>query len=88
VTEIGEDYGLASTTCSGSLLPAGTCKIQVVFKPLLIGPRWGQVNVIDSDPGSPHEVRLVGNAVSQDAVPVNIPEEELQKYRDDEGDDD
>jgi phospholipase C len=88
VTEIGEDYGLASTTCSGSLPPAGKCTIEVVFKPLLIGPRWGQVNVIDSDPGSPHEVRLVGNAVSQDAVPVNIPEEELQKYRDDEGDDD
>jgi phospholipase C len=88
VTEVGDDYHLASTTCSGPLAPGGTCAIQIEFRPLAIGPRWGQVNVVDSDPGSPHQVRLVGTAVPKSAVPLTMTEEEMQKYRDDEGEDD
>jgi hypothetical protein len=48
----------------------------------------GSGNVIDSDPGSPHQVRLVGTAVPKGAVPLTMTEEEMQKYRDDEGEDD
>jgi phospholipase C len=88
VTEVGDDYHLATTTCVGSLGPGATCSIEIEFRPLAIGPRWAQVNVMDSDPGSPHQVRIVGTAVPKGAVAVNIPEEELQKYRDDEGEDD
>jgi phospholipase C len=88
VTEIGEDYRIGSTTCSGPLAPGGTCSIQIVFKPLAIGPRWAQVNVIDSDPGSPHQVRIVGNAIPKGVAPSTMTEEEMQKYRDDEGEDD
>jgi len=88
VSEVGEDYQLVSTTCSGALAPAATCSIEIEFKPLLIGPRWGQVNVVDSDPGSPHEVRLVGNAVGKGVTPATLTEEEMQKYKDDEGDGD
>jgi hypothetical protein len=88
VSEIGEDYHLASTNCVGALAPQASCSIKIKFNPLSIGPRWGQVNVTDSDPGSPHEVRLVGTAIPKGAPALTVSEEELQKYRDDEGEDD
>ena len=88
VSEVGEDYQIATTTCSGALAPGGTCSIEIEFKPLAVGPRWGQVNVIDSDLGSPHEVRLVGTAVPKGVTPTTMTEEEMQKYKDDEGDGD
>jgi phospholipase C len=62
ITEVGEDF-TQSNTCPPSLKPAATCKITVTFTPLAQGPRWGQITVVDSDPGSPHLIRLVGTGV-------------------------
>lgn len=88
VTEEGADYGLVSTTCAGELVPGTPCSIEVVFKPLAVGPRWGQINVVDSDVGSPHQVRIVGAAIPKGTSGSTLTEEELQTYHDDEGEDD
>jgi phospholipase C len=87
VTSVGEDYKIASTNCNGLLGPGASCSIKIQFKPLTTGPRWGQINITDNDPGTPHQVRLVGNAVANGTIPLTLTQEEMQTYHDDEDDD-
>jgi phospholipase C len=88
VSEVGEDYRLGAKTCHGALAPGASCSIKVEFKPLAVGPRWGQVNITDSDPGSPHAIRLVGQAIAKGAKARTLSEHDLQVYHDDEGEND
>jgi hypothetical protein len=87
VAGVGSDFQVTNTTCVGSLAPGSSCSIQVQFGPKAAGPRWGQVDIIDTDPGSPHQVRLVGTGISSGVPAATLPAEENPGYRGD-GDDD
>jgi phospholipase C len=86
VTAVGTDYSIAGNTCPASLAAGASCSIQVEFNPSTIGPRWGQVNISDSDPGSPHEVRLDGFGISSGTTPATFTDQQVR--HDDEPDDD
>jgi hypothetical protein len=65
VSNAGVDFQ-QSNNCIGALAPHASCQFTVTFSPQAYGPRWGQINIVDSDPGSPHRVRLVGSGDSLD----------------------
>jgi phospholipase C len=76
-----------TNNCPASLAPNQACKVTVSFTPIATGPRWGQINMLDSDPGSPHQVRLVGTGVKAGtATPVLPPPNEEQPTHLDEDD--
>ena len=86
-----KDFTITSTTCVTTLAAGASCSIQVQFAPTVTGTRWGQVNLSDTDPGSPHQVRLVGTGApagpqSGLAPPLNTIDE--SKELTDDGDDD
>jgi phospholipase C len=90
ITAVGTpDYAIASSTCPSSLAAGASCTVNVEFKPSTFGPRWGQVNISDSDPGSPHQVRLVGDGIPSGVKPITFTNEQMQvRHDDEEGDDD
>lgn len=85
---VGGDFLVTASTCPASLAPAKSCTLTIQFTPSAAGPRWGQINISDSDPGSPHEVRVAGIGLLPGAAPVTSTEEEMMTYHDDEGEDD
>lgn len=46
--------------CGQTLAPGAQCTIQVFFKPAISGPRTGNLDVMGSDPASPHFIALTG----------------------------
>jgi hypothetical protein len=46
--------------CGETLAPGAQCTIQVSFKPAISGPRIGNLDVMGSDPTSPHFIALTG----------------------------
>lgn len=68
ISEVGEDF-VQSNNCPKSLPPNTGCKVAVKFTPIAAGPRWGQINIVDNDPGSPQQVRLVGTGVTAGTPP-------------------
>lgn len=88
VLQVGGDYQILTSTCQGSIAPGASCSMTVQFTPSTGGPRWGQIDITDSDPGSPHQVRLEGNGITPSAQPKTVTEEEMMQYKDDEGEDD
>ena len=46
--------------CGQTLAPGAQCTIQVSFKPVIPGPRIGNLDVMGSDPTSPHFIALTG----------------------------
>jgi hypothetical protein len=60
---VGVDFA-QTNNCPPELAPSSNCRVTVTFTPSVLGPRWGQIRIEDSDPGSPHLVRLVGTAVN------------------------
>lgn len=65
VTIIGtdsSDFGLPTQTCtSASVLPNGTCTINVTFTPTANGTRTASVSITDNATGSPQTVGLTGS---------------------------
>ena len=49
-----------TNTCGSSVAAGGTCTIEVSFNPATAGTLYGNLVVNDSDPASPHTVRLYG----------------------------
>lgn len=88
VSQVGGDYQILTSTCQGSLAPGASCTMNVQFKPQAAGPRWGQINITDDDPGSPHQIRLAGNGIAPGAQSITVSEEEMMSYKDDEGEED
>lgn len=68
ISEVGEDF-VEMNNCPSSLPAGKSCKVTVNFTPSVVGPRWGQVNIVDNDPGSPQLVRLVGQGVPAGTPP-------------------
>jgi hypothetical protein len=46
--------------CGQTLALGAQCTIQVFFKPATSGPRIGNLDVMGSDPASPHFIGLIG----------------------------
>jgi hypothetical protein len=46
--------------CGKVLAPGAQCTIQVFFKPMIPGLRIGNLDVMGSDPASPHFIPLTG----------------------------
>jgi hypothetical protein len=46
--------------CGQTLAPGAQCTIQVSFRPAIPGPRIGNLDVMGSDPASPHFIALNG----------------------------
>lgn len=46
--------------CGQIIAPGAQCTIQVSFKPAISGPRIGNLDVMGSDPASPHFIALTG----------------------------
>jgi phospholipase C len=80
----------AQTNNCTVLAPQASCQITVTFSPTVYGPRWGLLTIVDTDPGSPHQVRLDGTGVNLDSeVTETAPAKELPTHVDPgEGDDD
>ncbi len=63
------DYAITSNTCTGSVAPAGTCSIGVVFKPTVSGTRTGVLTVPNSSNGDPTlTAALTGTGVDTTAT--------------------
>lgn len=88
ISSTGTDYKIASNNCSSSLAAGASCSLSIEFTPSTTGPRWGQVNISDSDPGSPQQVRLVGDGILPGKTAVTFTDEQMQVYHDDEGESD
>ncbi|HET8924381.1 MAG TPA: choice-of-anchor D domain-containing protein [Candidatus Acidoferrum sp.] len=71
---------ITSITCSGDfvqtnnysgvLMPSASCTINVTFSPTTSGARTGTLTIVDSSPGSPQTVNLVGSG-TQPAVTLS-----------------
>ena len=88
IQTFGSDYQTISSTCPATLGVLAKCVLTVQFTPAVFGPRWGQVLISDSDPGSPHQTRISGTGVPPTAQPVTLSDEEMMTYHDDEGEED
>jgi P pilus assembly chaperone PapD len=49
--------------CGQALAPGAQCTIQVFFKPMISGLRLGNLDVMGSDPASPHFIPLTGTGI-------------------------
>jgi hypothetical protein len=49
--------------CEETLAPGAQCTIQVSFKPIIPGLRIGNLDVMGSDPASPHFIALTGTGM-------------------------
>ncbi len=59
ITPSGIDF-IESSTCPATLAPGLTCQIQVIFKPVITGPRLGVVSVMTSVSRRPSYIVLTG----------------------------
>lgn len=50
----------ATTNCPKSLGPGASCTVNVTFTPTSVGTRSGTLSITNSDPNSPHSVKLSG----------------------------
>jgi len=50
----------AINACSGSVAVGGSCRINVIFKPIAAGARTGTLSITDNAAGSPQQVTLSG----------------------------
>jgi hypothetical protein len=56
---VGADF-LQMNNCAGALSSAASCTINVMFSPLGMGARSGELQVFSNAGGSPHKVTLSG----------------------------
>ena len=96
ISEVGEDF-TQTNNCPASLAANANCKVTVNFTPITAGPRWGQLTMVDSDPGSPHLTRLVGTGVKAGTAPpvlappnveqpTHLDEDDIAAAKDDDDD--
>lgn len=54
------DFSVDSRQCPAQLLPEQSCELFVTFKPVVPGPRGGQLTINSNAIGGPHSVSLTG----------------------------
>ena len=81
ITKSGANRGdfAVSNTCNGSVIPGATCKINVRFSPLGLGPKSANVVLTDNAKGSPQTIPLsgVGTDLSISAGSLNFGSEQV-----------
>jgi hypothetical protein len=86
---MSDGYDFTQTnTCPTTLNANRNCTITVAFTPIAAGPRWGQINVTDSDPASPQQIRTVGVGINAGQMPMLMPATEQPSHVDEEDDPD
>ena len=86
ISVVGPDFQ-QSSNCK-QITPKSSCQFTMTCTPQVAGPRWGQITIVDSDPGSPHLARLVGYGVSSAADETKLaPSQELPTHLDPEDQD-
>jgi hypothetical protein len=58
-----------SNTCGANVSPGAGCDFTFSFRPLVVGERTGEINIVDDAAGSPRRISLTGRGV---AAPVPI----------------
>lgn len=58
---ISNDYVIQGNTCGPNLSASTSCTLDLVFRPIGFGPRFGELSIVDNADGSPHKVNLGGN---------------------------
>ncbi|HEX8815499.1 MAG TPA: alkaline phosphatase family protein [Terriglobales bacterium] len=61
-----------SDNCNGSVAPGSNCQVTVTFAPTSSGDRMGNIVIWNSDPASPHQVRLSGDATAVQQTPTTM----------------
>lgn len=59
-TAITGDYSISNNTCTGTLLSAKHCEVNVVFTPAARGTRTGVLTLSSNAPDSPRNIQLTG----------------------------
>jgi len=59
ITASGIDFN-ETTSCGEEISPGAACQVQIVFKPAVIGDRFGVLSVMVSSPGPPYYIGLRG----------------------------
>jgi secreted trypsin-like serine protease len=72
VTTIG-DYGIARSTCQGSIAPGTSCQVDVEFDPVTGGPRYGNLTLATDSVGSAKVVTLLsGLGLGRSTIPARM----------------
>ncbi len=75
VSLVGAEFS-QTNTCRSSVAAGKSCKFVVTFTPTIVGPGWGLITINDSDPGSPHIIRLSATGIPVGQTPQIGPAEE------------
>jgi len=59
ITASGIDFN-ETTSCGGEISPGAACEVQIVFKPIVTGDRYGVLSVMVSTTGPPYYIGLRG----------------------------
>jgi FG-GAP-like repeat/Abnormal spindle-like microcephaly-assoc'd, ASPM-SPD-2-Hydin len=70
-----------SSSCGGSVLPGGSCTVNVTFSPRTQGPKSGTVSIIDSASSKPQVIELTGagTVVGLSPAQLNFPPSKVGK---------
>ncbi len=71
---VGGDFE-AANNCSSAVAPGGSCSIQVRFRPTVLAPRAGTLEISHNASGSPSTVSLAGQGVLAFALSSSRPEQ-------------
>jgi len=82
---VGAEFS-QTNTCGSSIGPGKSCKFSLKFSPTFVGPGWGLVTINDTDPGSPHIIRLSATAIPAGQAPAQLPAEEKPRTNPDDYD--
>ena len=83
IKQVSDDF-TETSNCPASLAAAAACTVTVNFTPVASGPRWGLLTILDDDPGSPHQVRLVGTGITAGTVAAKLPAIEQPSHVDED----
>jgi len=72
ISKISAAGAFSETNDCTSVAPGQTCTINVSFKPTWPGHQYGGVAVVDSDPGTPTMIRLIGTGTTVSLSPVKL----------------
>ena len=61
-----------SSSCGGTVLPGGSCAVNVTFSPRTQGPKSGTVSIIDSASSKPQVIELTGAGTVVGLTPAQL----------------
>ena len=58
------EFATSASTCTGDILPGGTCSFVVTFAPSAAGARTATITIVSSGVGSPQTILVSGNGMT------------------------